>query len=424
MSTTLAIDFGTTNTVMASAEDGDARIVAVPYQNETLETIRTTLAFQRAGRGETVADIGPWAIEMFLDNPENTRFLQSFKSFAAAASFSETQIFTRRFDFSQLLESFLANMFTRANLQSAPKRLVMGRPVTFAGQNPDDALAMQRYAAALKSLGVEAAIYIQEPVAAAYFYAQRLTSPATVLVGDFGGGTSDFSLLRFSGKGDVKALGQSGIGIAGDTLDYRILDNVVTPRLGKGGTYKSWDKSLPIPAQYFTSFSRWNELCLMNRPSTLAELRAFARSSPQARELEALIALIEGGESFALYQALSQTKSQLSLQEHATFQFKCHGLTIDEQITRADFACWIAEDVARMLACANALLAQAGLQPNTIDRVFLTGGTSFVPSIRKAFAERFGEQKIETGDELISIAKGLALIGASGDAERWAMRVG
>jgi hypothetical chaperone protein len=422
MLSTLAIDFGTTNTVLAATENGATNIISIAHQGEALQTIRTALAFLRSGRGEPVTEIGPWAIQAFLDDPENTRFLQSFKSFAATASFSETQIFTRRMGFSHLLESFLANTLARANMKAKPQRLVMGRPVTFAGQNPNDTLAMQRYATALKSLGAEEILYVQEPVAAAYFYAQRLTSPATVLVGDFGGGTSDFSLLRFSGKGDVEALGQTGIGIAGDTFDFRILDQVVTPQLGKGGTFKSWDKSLPIPAHYFASFSRWNELCLMNKPSTLAELRDLARTSPQARQLHALIALIEGGESYALYQALSRAKAELSEQEHVTFNFACHGIAITEAISRTDFEHWIAKDVERVLGCAEALLVKTDHSPDTIDRVFLTGGTSFVPAVRNAFARRYGKQKIETGDELISIAKGLSLIGASEDAEKWAMK--
>jgi hypothetical chaperone protein len=414
----LAIDFGTTNTVFAVAEEGAASILAITHEGEH-QNIRTALAFQRTGRGESMHDIGPWAIELFQDNPGHTRFLQSFKSFAASASFSETQIFSRRLGFSDLLETFLAKAFRRAGLTSVPNRMVVGRPVTFAGERPDDGLAMQRYAAAIKALGATDVLYVHEPVAAAYFYAQRLTSPATVLVGDFGGGTSDFSLLRFSGAGDVKALGQSGVGIAGDVLDYRILEHVVTPLLGKGGTYTSWGKSLPIPVHYFTSFSRWNELCLMNRPAVLAELRDFARTSPQARQLEALVALIEGGESFSLYQAVNKAKAELSTSAETEFSFAFENLPITRKITRRDFESWIAGDVARMAESAEQLLVRAGLAPTDIDRVFLTGGTSFVPAIRRAFGARFGEGKIETGDELVSIAKGLALIGAAGDSEKW-----
>ncbi|HQT47786.1 MAG TPA: Hsp70 family protein, partial [Acidocella sp.] len=46
-----------------------------------------------------------------------------------------------------------------------------------------------------------------------------------------------------------------------------------------------------------------------------------------------------------------------------------------------------------------------------IDRVFLTGGTSFVPAVRNLFTERFGAQRISAGGEFVSVAEGLALIG-------------
>ena len=62
--------------------------------------------------------------------------------------------------------------------------------------------------------------------------------------------------------------------------------------------------------------------------------------------------------------------------------------------------------------------ARFGLQG---DRVFLTGGTSHVPAVRALFHARFGTAKVEAGDELISIAKGLALIGARKDAGMWAV---
>ncbi|HBY26624.1 MAG TPA: hsp70 family protein, partial [Bradyrhizobium sp.] len=57
-----------------------------------------------------------------------------------------------------------------------------------------------------------------EPVGAAFSFARSLDHDATVLVADFGGGTSDFSVMRFSRQGGVlraEPLGHSGIGIAG-----------------------------------------------------------------------------------------------------------------------------------------------------------------------------------------------------------------
>src|SRR3546814_10142329 len=78
---------------------------------------------------------------------------------------------------------------------------------------------------------------LQEEVGAAFFFARRLQQAATILVADFGGGTSDFSLMRFErGPGGMTAtpLGHAGVGVAGDAFDFRIIDNVIAPRLGKG----------------------------------------------------------------------------------------------------------------------------------------------------------------------------------------------
>ena len=40
---------------------------------------------------------------------------------------------------------------------------------------------------------------------------------------------------------------------------------------------------------------------------------------------------------------------------------------------------------------------------------FLTGGSSFVPAVRRIFAKRFGEERIRSGNEFTSVAHGLAL---------------
>jgi molecular chaperone DnaK (HSP70) len=44
-----------------------------------------------------------------------------------------------------------------------------------------------------------------------------------------------------------------------------------------------------------------------------------------------------------------------------------------------------------------------------VDMVFLTGGSSFVPAVRRIFEMRFGEKRIRGGNEFTSVARGLAL---------------
>lgn len=420
-SSTIGIDFGTTNSVLAVADDNvSARVLPFSFENSILDMVRTALAFRRSGRHDPLGEAGPWAIDMFLEAPEDTRFLQSFKSFAASHAFTDTAVFARRFNFAQLLEVFLKRLREHAGI-TFPKRLVIGRPVTFAGAVPDEGLAHARYGEAFRALGFEEVHFVLEPVAAAFFFAQRLTRPATVLVGDFGGGTSDFSIMRFVPGQTAQALAHAGVGLAGDTFDYRIIDNVVSPQLGKHATYASWGKELPIPLHYFTSFSRWNELSMMNRPPVLKALREFADASKDHRQLEAFIALIESGAVYGLYQAVAGAKAALSSADKAAFSFAVEGVSIARTITRKEFETWIAEDLEKLDEAITTVLARAGTRAEGIDRVFLTGGTSHVPAVRALFRRRFGDGRVESGDELISIAKGLALIGARNDASQWAV---
>ena len=423
----IGIDFGTTNTVLAMPDAaGGAVVQTFSHGNQTLEAMRTALSFRRnrlAGAAP-LCEAGPWAIETFIEEPEDTRFLQSFKSFAASASFTDTVVFTRRYSFEDLLSAYLGKLRSHGSIGHFPERAIIGKPVTFAGSNPDDGLARQRYDDAFRQLGFKEVHYVLEPVAAAQFYAQRLARDATILVGDFGGGTSDFSIVRFriSPTGTTaEALGHSGVGIAGDSFDYRIIDHVVSPRLGKHATYRSWGKVLPIPVHYFASFSRWNELCLMNRPDVIRALREYARNSDAGGQLLSLIDLIEGGVSYELYRTVSQVKAALSHSEQACFSFRASGVAIDANIRRSDFETWIAADLARIGECVDQVLNKTGLAEPDIDRVFLTGGTSFVPAVRRLFTERFPADRIESGDQLLSIAKGLAIISASGDIEKWAV---
>ena len=65
------------------------------------------------------------------------------------------------------------------------------------------------------------------------------------------------------------------------------------------------------------------------------------------------------------------------------------------------------------------ILVKTRTLPGTIDKVFLTGGTSFVPAVRRIFESRFDRDRIESGGELLPIAHGLALIGARDDIENW-----
>ena len=186
--------------------------------------------------------------------------------------------------------------------------------------------------------------------------------------------------------------------------------------------FRSFGKWLDLPGHYHADFARWNRLAVMKTPETLKELERLAAAAEDPTGLERLIEVIEEDLGYPLYRAVSEVKTRLSSAEEAPLVFRHRGLVIEETVRRADFETWIADDLEKIDAACAAAIEASGLAPDEIDRVFLTGGTSFVPAVRRLFVDRFGETRIETGDQLLSIAYGLALIGAEEDVSRWTVR--
>ncbi|WFU09921.1 Hsp70 family protein [Rhizobium sp. CB3090] len=427
MARALGLDFGTTNTVLAMADGPATQSVAFTSVAGTADSMRTALSFMKdpgLGAAALKVEAGHAAIRQFIDNPGDCRFLQSIKTFAASALFQGTLIFAKRHTFEDLMEIFVRRLraYAGEGWPTDVGRIVAGRPVHFAGANPNASLATARYNEALSRFGFPEIHYVYEPVAAAFYFAQHLTADATVLVADFGGGTTDYSLIRFEthgGKLTATPIGHSGVGIAGDHFDFRMIDNIVSPAIGKGSLFKSFDKLLEVPTSYYANFGRWNQLSIFKTSREYADLKALVRSSLEPEKLETFIELVEHDEGYPLYQAVSATKMALSANEEAEFNFPPLGSAGRKTVRRADFESWIADDLARIEGALDDVLATTNTAPEAIDKVFLTGGTSFVPAVRRIFTERFGQERIETGGELLSIAHGLALIGERDDISQW-----
>ncbi|UGX89137.1 Hsp70 family protein [Phyllobacterium meliloti] len=427
MAQALGFDFGTTNTVLALANGTTTRSLSFTNATGTADSMRTALSFMKdpvAGAAALKVEAGHAAIRQFIDNPGESRFLQSIKTFAASALFQGTLIFAKRHTFEDLMEIFVRRLKTYAGDEwpGDVKRIVTGRPVHFAGANPDPALATARYNEALTRFGFPEIHYVYEPVAAAFYFAQNLKADATVLVADFGGGTTDYSLIRFekkAGKLSATPIGHSGVGIAGDHFDSRMIDSIVAPQIGKGSYFKSFDKTLEVPSSYYANFSRWNQLSIFKTTREFSELKKLVRSSLEPEKLEVFVDLVDHDEGYPLYQAVSATKMALSTAEEAEFNFEPLGRGGRKMIKRSDFEEWIAADLTRIEGALDDVLEKTNTAVGDIDKVFLTGGTSFVPAVRRIFTERFPQDKIESGGELLSIAHGLALIGERDDIPQW-----
>ncbi len=426
----LGIDFGTTNTVLALAgADGPSHLVQFQAPEGRLFAFRSCLSFYAPPElpSERSIAAGPWAIEAYVEDPAETRFIQSFKSFAAAESFTETQILGRRYRFEDLLSTFLLKVrdYAGGELAEIPDRVIVGRPVTFAGAAPSEALALERYEIAFRRLGVQEILYAYEPVGAAFFFARELDHDATVLVGDFGGGTSDFSIIRFERHaGEMRAipLGRAGVGVAGDAFDYRIIDRLVSPALGKGSTYVSMGKVLPVPSRWYSAFARWDQLALMRASRDMRDIRRMVKEAAEPEKIARLVETLDENYGYRLYRSVSKLKEALSFEDEAEFRFEAGSISLVGGVKRSSFERWIEPELTLIEQAVDAALANANLPAEGIDRIFLTGGSSLVPAVRAIFHRRFEPSRIETGAELESIAAGLALMARERDLGRWTKR--
>jgi hypothetical chaperone protein len=427
----LGIDFGTTNSSIAFARgNGSVELVAFPVGAATTESFRSVLYLEHqrhASRTQIKGFTGPQAIEHYLRAEHKGRLIQSLKSYLTSRTLTGTEVFGRRYTIEDLIARILTDLRLSAERQlgRSVRQATVGRPVRFVGAESveDDEFAVQRLRQAFVHAGFESVDFEMEPIAAAYAYESTLDHDELILIGDFGGGTSDFSLLhvgpgiRARGRTAKDLLGNSGLGLAGDSFDARIVRKLVSPALGSDSFERSYaqapDRPASIipaaPAWIYANLERWHYLSFL-KTRNVAEILKSARARAQEPEkIEALINMIEEDLGYQLHQAVQRLKVDLSRHESAEFHFRDGSMDLAATVERGEFEGWIAEELKSIERCVDILLATSNIAAGEIDRVFLTGGTSFVPAVRHIFESRFGASRVRTGNEFTSVARGLAL---------------
>ena len=421
----IGIDFGTTNSSVALAgSDAGLQLTSFAFRGEPTESYRSVLYFEQlksaSGAKRTHGLTGPAAIERYLDAEEKGRLIQSLKSHLSSRSLTGTEIFGRRHKLEEVISRLLSDLRKAAERQFERKisYAMVGRPVRFVGSESeeDDDFAVTRLREAFALAGIEHVEFEMEPVAAAYSYESTLDHDELILIGDFGGGTSDFSLLRVGpgvrrrGRIASDLVGNSGVGLAGDAFDARIVRKLISPALGSNSEARSLNKLLPaVPAWIYANLERWHYLSFLRTNSVREILKSARARALEPEKIAALIAIVDEDLGYQLHQAVQQVKFALSRSEAAEFRFHEAGLDLRIPVSRGEFELWIVEELQSIEQCMDSLLHGSGVDPRDVDRVFLTGGTSFVPAVRRIFAERFGEDRIRSGNEFTSVARGLAL---------------
>lgn len=387
----VGLDFGTTNSAIASvAEDGSVALANFPAGRDRArsETMRSILFFAADPHAdEPRLSVGDEAIDHYIASGANGRLIQSLKSFLADRLFDETNIMGDYYSLEDLITPILKRLRKVAEEQfgELPAQIVVGRPVHFssAQNDADDERATTRLAAAIRRAGWKEITFEFEPVAAAYHYASTIAREELILVADFGGGTSDFSIVRLRPPSAAPSheryeiLANDGVALAGDAFDGEIVRRLIAAELGRGSQYRTpYGQVLPMPTRFYAQMERWHFLSFLKAPATMNRLRELEHEALAPEKIRALIHIIENDLGYLLFKSVEQTKLALSDADTTTFRFVDQSVSIEKPATREAFETWIARELRAIAECVDRVLASAEVLPDSIDSVFLTGGSS------------------------------------------------
>jgi hypothetical chaperone protein len=415
---TYAIDFGTSNSLVVAAMADGSVSAPVPVDPGAPDPtiLRSILYYPEDPK--SVAAFGQEALDSYAEAGMQGRLLRSLKRFLPDPGFGTTLVGQRKVSLEELIAAILRTLRLRANeyFEVDVTRVLLGRPAVY-DPNPDhEALAVQRMTNAARLAGFRDVAFFAEPVAAARDFEADLTTRKVVLVADFGGGTSDFTIVRMDHEGfsasDV--LATAGVSVAGDALDGALMRRELARHFGSEMQYKlpMGTNVLTMPAALMDALCTPAKLPLLQSREVqrfLKEVRSYAHS-PHDRELvERFLAIAEDARGFSVFESVEHTKRALSTQTTATFDFEYADIDVHQEVSRERFEQAITPATNTIAACIDETLAAAHLTAADVDLVCLTGGTSRVPRVEQLLVSRFGSERLRRLKGLHSVVTGLGL---------------
>ncbi|EDM38279.1 probable heat shock protein [Pedobacter sp. BAL39] len=410
------IDFGTTNSALSIYDEEQQTLLSTI-------TIPSLLYFQQDQSASEPLKylVGEAAIQAYLGDGMQGRFMKSIKRILPRSSFVETRIFNKRYNASDLVTLILKELKQQADAITGQdvQKAIIGRPVFFDDESTaKDALAQKRLAKAASDAGFTELRFQFEPIGAAFAYERTISEKENVLVADLGGGTTDFTYLVLDPENvgnkdrrkDIIATG--GIYIGGDSFDSAFMWDRGTPYFGKETLYQAAPgKMLTVPVSLFANICSWEQMNFFNGIKIKNDLQNYYHYSGQDPKFKNLLTLTEHNLGYSVFQSIEKTKVELSAAESVNFHYSQRGIEINEEITIDAYNQIIAKDLRKISNYLDEFLLKHKIDIQTIDSLFLTGGTSLVAAVRKLFVSKFPGVPIHSGDNFISVAKGLAYSG-------------
>jgi len=410
----LAIDFGTSNSLLAA---GDATKAMPALDIDALATDPTVLRSVFFAPESGGWHFGNAAINQYQENFAEGRLFRSIKKFLPDPSFNGTRLKNRIVSLAELVGIFLRHMRGCANtyFQQDIDSVVLGRPVLFSLNPIDDKLAQTRLHDAAVFAGFKHIEFLPEPLAAAFEFRHQLTKKQNVLIADFGGGTSDFTVLHMGKEElenkDVLAIG--GVSYAGDAFDGCIMRNMIAPHFGSNVVYRlpSGSNDLHLPSNLISKMCSPADMSLLDTEdikSLLNQAQRWNITPKDAEKMDRLFLLIEEHLGYALFRSIEKSKIDLSQEATTDFIFENSGIAIREKISASEFKTHSETVVERITAAMDETMKMSGLKYQDIEVVCCTGGTARIPALREALEQRLSAEKLRQHRNFHSVVGGLA----------------
>lgn len=403
------LDFGTSNSAIGVARDRTAALAPVEGDSTLMPS---AVFFDYETKGRVL--FGNDAISAYVGQTEG-RLMRALKSLLGSPLIDEeTTLGGRKVPLTTVVEIFVRHLKDKAEAFAGQEitTVVHGRPVRFVDDDDRaDARAQEVLEAIAKRAGFRHVAFVYEPIAAAHHYERTAQGEELALIADIGGGTSDFSVIRIDPQRHDRAdrrqdvLANVGVRVGGTDFDTALSLAAVMPLLGLGTQLV--EKNLPMPNAPYHELATW---ATINFAYTYRNERALAELVSLACEPEKvgrLLSVVHQRLGHRLAFAVEDAKVALSDEQSASvpLPFLEAGLAITATRIELDHA--IAARIDRLHKAARDCIESAGVTPDTIDTIFLTGGSSRVPAVRAAVGRAAPSARLAGASDLLSVAMGL-----------------
>lgn len=406
------IDFGTSNTTVAIAQGNDDQITLVPLEDEHL-TIPSTIFFP--AESSTVV-FGRKAINAHIAQ-EDGRFMRSFKRVLGTSLMKEgTHVCGRKTKFENIIGHFINDIKNQAELLAGREiqHVVAGRPVHFVDGNDNaDQEAEGQLEAIFAAAGFKNIRFQYEPIAAAFAHELNMgDTERLAVVMDIGGGTSDFTIMRLSGRYIKKQdrqediLSNDGIRMGGNDFDRALSLKCFMPLLGLGSLWGS--KGLGFPNMPFYDLSELSKIQLMYTQKYKRDLRALISQSNDKSLTNRLLSIVEEEQGHTLMSIVEETKIQLSSCGQTRADLAFIAADLQAQVERTQFEDSLYGSLQSIQKTINDCIVMAGVKADDVALVILTGGGTAIPLIQQLTRRIFPHAEISDGNRLSSVGFGLA----------------